>query len=255
MSRRTLTLVILLLTSVAPCHATTLDALLFPLTGEVRLRNSSASAVPFVYYSITSPSAALDSSPGVWLSISDNYDASGNGFMDPDFDWTKISATSTELTEGAFSGPGGNLLAFRSVSFGEIWNPALYPSNDLLFTVLQADITPIAVAKQFAIDGDYNSDGTVDDQDYVVWRQSLGSMTTLNADGNLNGVIDIGDYNIWRSNFGQTLPGMSSLFADGASLSPAGIAVPEPTTAILVLLSALAALIPRAAARRAGRGE
>ena len=67
----------------APCCAADLDALLFPLTGEIRFHNGSASPVPFVYYSIASSSNALNSSSLVWKSITDTYDVSGNGFIDP----------------------------------------------------------------------------------------------------------------------------------------------------------------------------
>src|SRR5215216_4747243 len=76
--------------------ADTLDAQLFPLTGEVRFHNPNAFAVPFVYYSITSITnhvGALNPTNPQWHSISDYYDASGNGFIDPIHDWTKLSAT------------------------------------------------------------------------------------------------------------------------------------------------------------------
>ena len=98
------------------------------------------------------------------------------------------------------------MAAFRSVSLGKIWTPAFFPSNDLTFTVLQADTTPVVVTKQYAVAGDYNSDGTVDAEDYVVWQANIGSTTSLAADGNLNGVVDTADYMVWRSNFGQSSP-------------------------------------------------
>ena len=82
--------------------ASNLDAQLFPLTGEIRFRNSSASAVPFAYYSITSPSGALNGSELVWKSIADNLrPRAGNGFIDPNGEWVELSALSTQLTEGA----------------------------------------------------------------------------------------------------------------------------------------------------------
>jgi hypothetical protein len=239
------------LSACSPCPAAGLSAQLFPLTGEVRLRNTSVAAVPFVYYSITSPSAALNSSATVWKSISDYYDVSGNGFIDPSFNWTKISATSSQLTEGAFSGPGGSLAAFRSVSLGQIWNPASYPSNDLTFTVLQADSSPVTITTQYAVAGDYNSDGTVNALDYAVWRQSFGSTTSLNADGDLDGIVDAADYVVWRSNFGHSLPGAGSAVGGGASLSLS--AVPEPAAAILLLTAGCAVLTARARGRGAGR--
>ncbi|HEX4413447.1 MAG TPA: PEP-CTERM sorting domain-containing protein [Lacipirellulaceae bacterium] len=256
MFKRTVLLAVICIGNVATCGAASLDALLFPLTGEIQLRNDSAVAVPFVYDSITSPFGSLNGSVGVWKSVAGNYDVSGNGFIDPSFNWTKLSATSTELTEGALSGPGGSLAAFRSVSLGQIWNPVLYPSNDLTFTVLRADMTPVVVTKIYAVAGDYNGDGVVNAADYVVWRDNAGSMTSLAADGNLNGVVDTSDYMIWRSNFGKSLPaGSGSSISGGGSLSMAGVAVPEPASLLCLLSGSLAGLSVRVRGRRAGRCE
>ncbi len=239
----------------ASCCAASLNAQLFPHTGEVRFRNTSGLAVPFVFYSIASSSGALNSSSLVWKSISDTYDLSGNGFIDPAFNWTKISTTSTQLTEGALSGPGGSLAAFRSVSFGQIWNPALYPSPDLAFTVSQADMSPVTITTQFAVAGDYNSNGFVDQSDYLIWRQTYGSTISLAADGNLDGVVNGADYVIWRNNVGLFLPGSGAGSGFGLQL---GGAVPEPGAAVLFLSAGLAMLTacvraPRAARRAASR--
>jgi hypothetical protein len=238
----------------ALCSAANLDALLFPLTGEVQLRNNSASAVPFEFYSISSASGALNPNAAVWKSVSDNYDLSGNGLIDPLVNWTKISATSNELTEGAFSGTSGGLPGFRSVTLGQIWISTFFPANDLVFSVLQADATPVTVTTQYALAGDYNADGTVNALDYVVWRANAGSTTSLAADGNLNGVVDVADYMVWRSNFGLSLPsGAGSSISGGASLSAAGVSVPEPATIVLMASVAIASLNARVRGRRAVR--
>src|SRR5690349_216405 len=99
-----------------------------------------------------------------------------------------------------FHRPRRSTTAFRSVSLGQIWNPALYRSHDLSFTVEQADMSVVTVTTQFAIAGDYDANGTVNALDYNTWRQSFGSTTSLAADGNLNGVVDAADYVIWRNN-------------------------------------------------------
>ena len=65
--------------------------------------------------------------------------------------------------------------------------------------------------------GDYNSDGTVDAADYVVWRRTDGS---------------IGGYNTWRTNFGDS---------NGAG----GTAVPEPSAFVLVALAATLCVFSR----------
>jgi hypothetical protein len=75
--------------------------------------------------------------------------------------------------------------------------------------------------------GDYNSDGIVDDRDYLVWRKTLGNVVDLfdRADGNGSGAVDSNDYTIWRSNFDA---------APGAGLNDTG-SVPEPATSWPVL--------------------
>lgn len=80
--------------------------------------------------------------------------------------------------------------------------------------------------------GDYNADGTVDAADYVVWRNSIDSMDDLRADGNGNEKIDQDDYVVWKNAFGTTYGGSGS-----------NQTVPEPSTAMLVLLGATACLI------------
>ena len=79
--------------------------------------------------------------------------------------------------------------------------------------------------------GDYNDNGTVDAGDYVVWRDTLGQTGTgLPADGNGNNQIDNDDYNIWRAHFGQT--------AGSGSGADVNAPVPEPTSAVLLILGA-----------------
>lgn len=249
MLKYTFAIALTLIGTIAPCRADSLVAQLFPLSGEVRLRNTSSLPVSFVFYEINSPSGALNPSGAVWKSISDNYDVSGNGLVDPVANWTKIAATSTQLAEGVFSGPGGSLPALRSISLGQIWGPALYPFPDLTISIQQADESPVAVVTQFAVAGDYNSDGTVNQADYTIWRQNFGSAVNLDADGNLNGIVDAGDYVVWRNNMGLSLPGIGS----GVAKLVAGAAVPEPTAGLLLISAAFIAVIRRGRERRAVR--
>lgn len=53
--------------------------------------------------------------------------------------------------------------------------------------------------------GDYNGDGTVDTQDYDVWRANFGSDEALGADGNQDGLVNAADYTLWRDNLGQSI--------------------------------------------------
>ena len=79
------------------------------------------------------------------------------------------------------------------------------------------------------VPGDYNHDGVVSNADYVVWRNTKGSIVNLAADGSGNGVVDDADYTFWRSRFGQTAG------SGAGGLSSTG--VPEPAS--LVLLAGL----------------
>jgi hypothetical protein len=73
--------------------------------------------------------------------------------------------------------------------------------------------------------GDYNGDKTVDEEDYVLWRSTFGSMELLDADGNDDGIVDAADYTIWRDHFGTIMN-----VAVGQTSH-----VPEPSAAALLV--------------------
>jgi hypothetical protein len=213
--------------------AATLHAQLFPHTGEVRLRNKGTAAVPIVFYTVRSASNALNGSPSVWRSVETNYDASGNGFIDPNGEWVIIRAVSNQLTEGALDLDGGSLAAQQSVSLGRIWNPIAVPVPDLVFEARELNEQPISIVTELTVSGDYFVDGVVNQTDYAVWRQNFGSTTMLGADGNLNGTVDTADYLIWRKNLGLS----ATVIAPGASLtSLSAAAVPEPSAFALFIV-------------------
>jgi hypothetical protein len=238
MSKRLLLAGLIYLALGVPAAADTLEVQLFPLSGEIRFHNPNGVAVPFVFYSIksiTNHVGALNPTNPQWRSITDYYDASGNGFIDATNNWTKLSATSIELTEGVFIGPGGSLPALRSVTLGGIWNPGVVAYTDLAFEISQ-QTQLVTTSIQLAVEGDYDQNGTVNQADYTVWRQNFGSTAALNADGNINGVVDAADYAIWRKNFGNSLPGAGSSVGSGQSLGLIGSTVPEPTAGVLISL-------------------
>jgi hypothetical protein len=124
------------------------------------------------------------------------YDAAGN------LRWVKQFGT-----DGAGTGVSTD-------GFGNV-----YVSNTN--TNLQfADIVKIRDDAPVTPSGDFNTDGTVDAADYVVWRNGLGSKYTQ------------ADYDLWRVNFGQT-----------GSSGPLQAGVAEPSTLALVSLLGLLTLI------------
>ena len=76
-------------------------------------------------------------------------------------------------------------------------------------------------------DGDYDFDGDVDGNDFLIWQKSLGSTTDAAADGNGNGVVDGADRTIWETDL-------------SAAIAAASIAtIPEPTSIGLAMLGTL----------------
>jgi hypothetical protein len=87
--------------------------------------------------------------------------------------------------------------------------------------------------------GDYNQDLVVDQEDYLVWKESLGTSSSglhiaAFADGNYDGIVDAADYTIWRDNVGLTWD-----TSPGAAAMALYAAVPEPTAGTLLVLASL----------------
>jgi hypothetical protein len=124
-------------------------------------------------------------------------------------------------------------------SFG-VGSPALlgtayiisFPSATIASAQLLVEGT--ALAPVIPIAGDYNSDGTVDDSDMVLWRNTFGSSFDLRADGNGDGIVDAADFTAWR----DQLP------TSGAG-SAAVAGVPEPSALLLASLACCLSLSQR----------
>jgi hypothetical protein len=72
------------------------------------------------------------------------------------------------------------------------------------------------------IAGDYNNNGAVDAADYVVWRDFLGTVSSLPNDPHAGTTIDTDQYATWAANFGK--PALAS-----------AASVPEPAGLVMVL--------------------
>jgi hypothetical protein len=75
--------------------------------------------------------------------------------------------------------------------------------------------------------GDYNQNYVVDAADFTVWRDNLGSPTSLPNDNTAG--VDFDDYDRWKANFGQTAGAGSKTFGHAVA--------PEPATVVLVIFA------------------
>ena len=106
------------------------------------------------------------------------------------------------------SGPT-SLIQYSGLGHGSVVGLAAGPDG-LYFTELYEDSGAggatgagariFRVRYENPVAGDYNIDGTVDQDDYTVWKSNFGSNLFLAADGNHNGVVDAADYTVWRDN-------------------------------------------------------
>jgi hypothetical protein len=152
----------------------------------------------------------------------------------------RMDLTSALLVSQTGSGPGG--------SFNDLFGTGLRPDGGpkLIPTGVQFYFNKTAGNSQYALTlyldnvrfgmtvaGDYNGNGIVDAADYTVWRDTLGSTTDLRANGDNTGasvnLIDQADYTFWKSRFGAT---------SGSGALSSG-AVPEPRTAVLLLVGGI----------------
>lgn len=133
-------------------------------------------------------------------------------------------------------------IADHQANFFQFTGTSTFAGKSQLFVTTDAFLNGLAATdgisltsftQRFALNGapglvgDYNQDGKVDAADYVVWRNNLGSTNVLPNDS-FGGVIGPAQYNQWRFHFGQSA---------GAGSELAVAVVPEPTTAILLILS------------------
>jgi hypothetical protein len=92
--------------------------------------------------------------------------------------------------------------------------------------------------------GDFNNDGFVNGSDFLAWQRGFGinaGATKAQGDGNVDGAVNGLDFGLWKADFGST-PAVAA--ASG---------VPEPSSACLVILAAVAAACASRSATRSER--
>jgi hypothetical protein len=139
--------------------------------------------------------------------------------------WTEAGAPQGTEMEWAVS---RNVLINGSPAFPtDSFDVAIYATNGL------GDISQ-RISYTFADppagpDGDYNDDGNVDAADYAIWRKYENTTNPLPNDPH-GGTIDSDQYETWTEHFGEPPGGSGAGFG----------AVPEPTTAYLLIAGAMA---------------
>jgi formylglycine-generating enzyme required for sulfatase activity len=112
---------------------------------------------------------------------------------------------------------------FERFFLGGSWGDNNYGAVDLYWggpASIEIAWTGFRVATIPDLPGDFNHDNTVDAADYVEWRKNPGAIYTPD------------DYTTWRANFGQT--------AGSGSIASANATVPEPTTLVMLIVTAAA---------------
>jgi hypothetical protein len=140
-----------------------------------------------------------------------------------------ILTVAHRATASGVTAPDDNVLTYQASPSGSF----LINSYDLpalgfqdtkfvwAFISFHDPIAPLLVA------GDFNGDGTVDVDDYHLWRRQFGeSGQSHSADGNRDGFVDAADFVIWRRAV-YAAPGANSTSVN-----------PEPATVALAVLAA-----------------
>jgi hypothetical protein len=222
-------------------------------TGTLTLSNSAAS-IDVVGISITSASGALN--PTNWLSVADNYDSDNGSEFDTDNAWTETTSTANELSEVELIGDGGQLGTGGTQTTLQLGGPdawLLSRFEDLVVSVdrllpdfsietLGMPVTYVGGLGQAAARSDLDFDGEVDAADWVEFAshhlEDLSGLTDAQAavlgdlDGNQSNDYD--DFLIFQADY-DAANGLGAL-----ALLIAG--VPEPSSAVLMLIAGCAAV-------------
>jgi hypothetical protein len=175
-----------------------------PTDGNAVVKNNSDVAVTFDSYTIGSASNSL--LPG-WASLKDQSVAG----------WQEAVPTTGRVSE-LNPNAAMTLNPGQSLTLDGLWNTAgVQNPNDLSFQYRDTTIGTLTGVVQFGSsgDGDFDNDGDVDGADFLRWQR--GESPTPNS---------ASDLAAWKSTFGA-----------GGAGQPAVAGVPEPASALLVVLA------------------
>jgi hypothetical protein len=151
----------------------------------------------------------------------------------------------------------GALTEVGYTGFVELTDDEGNPTNE--FTSNYFAYVDIPVEQMVVLEADFDMDGDVDGDDFLLWQGGFGQFagggaTKMDGDYDNDGDVDGDDFLGWQTEFGQSVPGSASgqdlmrslqaLFGtNGMQMTTA--AVPEPSAVSLVILGLLAAVATR----------
>ncbi|WP_442482290.1 dockerin type I domain-containing protein [Aeoliella sp. SH292] len=217
-------------------------------TGQVTLSNASATGAGILGYELKSLTNGSFTQTG-WTSVSDNYDktsAGGAGPLDLNDDWIKLTTTGDahDLSEYNFSvtpGDAATLTNANAVNLGNVWLRT--PLEDVTAKISLADrviSVPVVYTGTKILSGDFNGDGLLTPADYTLFLGGLGSNFTglslaeAYLKGDLNGDLkrDLLDFSLFEVAY-DTANGAGAFGLIGT------VSVPEPSSAVLLVLGAI----------------
>jgi hypothetical protein len=168
--------------------------------------------------------------------IAESFDLLGSGAA-PALPATLVDAALNDSTTGTTAdvriyvdSDGFGRADFTNITLGRTTVPFL-GAVDIDKIRVEATIKLTGVLPP--LPGDYNGDGLVTTADRNVWRLEYGATGDQPADGNNDSVVDAADYTVWRDAF------------DASLIALGGVAIPEPSAAMLVLLAGCGGLLQR----------
>jgi hypothetical protein len=135
------------------------------------------------------------------------YSFIDDGSLPADFDGTNVTDFQNRTAQAGFQ-PNAGVMKYIS-GFGEDALGNLYIVDHGIISTPTSDPNNRNQGEIYRLinSGDFNADANIDGADFLLWQRNLG----------------VGDLADWREHYGETF-------------GPDGIAVPEPSTAVLALL-------------------
>lgn len=196
------------------------------LSGKIEFIASGGRLDGYDYVGV-SPNGAVKTD--TWLHIVLTRDASG--WMTCFLDGVKMFEFDDVWDDGVIDAPDNALNFMQPDEYALTFWP--YPVIEVTqgeldyFRLYDQALSEAEIEGLFksVLEGDYNGDGIVNLADYTVWRDHLGTTSTLENDP-IGGTVGTAQYEAWKANFGA-----------GGMGVVAAVAVPEPATAWLFALA------------------